>query len=360
MDALTEYFHAFKEYASIFGQFLADFVYTPVTQTVYGILTGFERQSAFFLLLSFLIVYIMYRCRYNVTVKKGRPEKFGEYFKTKKIYTHPSAKLDYIYFFTLGIADHILSVTLLRVLIPATAFAWFFAGIFDNLFGEVTTAYKPGLTVFLVYGFLVALFEDFSFYWTHRTFHTIPFLWEFHKVHHSAEVLEPFTAARVHPVEGICEGAMNALILGILGGVMVYIYGNEISPYTLAGVNYIHVLLNIAAGNLRHSQYWLSFGPLEYFISSPAQHQIHHSTNPKHYNKNYSTFFSFWDWLFGTLYLTSSKREEIIYGLGENENRHFRTLKDLYIYPFIAIYRRWIKPAFPSRKPARQDPGKAA
>jgi len=29
----------------------------------------------------------------------------------------------------------------------------------------------------------------------------VPFLWEFHKVHHSANVLTPITAFRVHPVD---------------------------------------------------------------------------------------------------------------------------------------------------------------
>src|ERR1039458_8498353 len=32
-------------------------------------------------------------------------------------------------------------------------------------------------------------------------FHAIPALWEFHKVHHSAEVLTPLTEMRTHPVE---------------------------------------------------------------------------------------------------------------------------------------------------------------
>ena len=46
----------------------------------------------------------------------------------------------------------------------------------------------------------------------------MPFLWEFHKVHHSAEVLNPITGFRSHPVDQVLDavvmGAMTGLALG--------------------------------------------------------------------------------------------------------------------------------------------------
>lgn len=39
-------------------------------------------------------------------------------------------------------------------------------------------------------------------YWIgHWLMHRVPFLWEFHKVHHSAEIMTPLTEWRQHPVE---------------------------------------------------------------------------------------------------------------------------------------------------------------
>ncbi|MEC7230725.1 MAG: sterol desaturase family protein, partial [Verrucomicrobiota bacterium] len=50
----------------------------------------------------------------------------------------------------------------------------------------------------LFYLFLFIL-DDFARYWLHRWLHAIPLLWSFHKVHHSASTLNPFTVFRTHP-----------------------------------------------------------------------------------------------------------------------------------------------------------------
>ena len=45
-------------------------------------------------------------------------------------------------------------------------------------------------------------------------FHKIPALWEFHKVHHSAEVMTPLTELRQHPVEIIVVVNLIGLATG--------------------------------------------------------------------------------------------------------------------------------------------------
>lgn len=58
----------------------------------------------------------------------------------------------------------------------------------------------------------------------------------------------------------------------------------------------------IAGANLRHSHVWISWGPwLEHVFISPAQHQIHHSNDPVHFDRNMGAFLAIWDRLFGTL-----------------------------------------------------------
>ena len=98
-----------------------------------------------------------------------------------------------------------------------------------------------------------------------------------------------------------------------------------------------------AGYNLRHTHLWILWPkPLRYVISSPALHQIHHSTAEKHFDKNFARTFIFWDWLFGTLYLPT-EREEITYGLGEEENRKYRSLKQIYLEPFKGATALYLK-----------------
>lgn len=45
---------------------------------------------------------------------------------------------------------------------------------------------------------------DFSIgYLSHRTLHMIPFMWRFHRVHHSDDFIDVTTTYRTHPVETV-------------------------------------------------------------------------------------------------------------------------------------------------------------
>ena len=78
-------------------------------------------------------------------------------------------------------------------------------------------------------------------------------------------------------------------------------------------------MCNSFAANLRHSHVWLSFGPVwEHIFISPAQHQVHHSIDKQHYNKNYGEVLAIWDWMFGTLYVPQT-RAKIAFDLCDNE-----------------------------------------
>jgi len=138
------------------------------------------------------------------------------------------------------------------------------------------------------------IISDFAGYWVHRAFHC-GWLWEFHKVHHSAPVMVPLTASRVHFLEKIVGRLVDLVLLGAYAGIFWYACGGEISRYTLFGVTYLVFIFNALASNLRHSHVWLSFGPrLEHILNSPAQHQIHHSDAPRHFHKNFGTNLSIW------------------------------------------------------------------
>jgi sterol desaturase/sphingolipid hydroxylase (fatty acid hydroxylase superfamily) len=164
----------------------------------------------------------------------------------------------------------------------------------------------------------VALFLAYELgYWIdHYLSHHIPFLWEFHKVHHQAEVLSPLTTFRVHPVDSIVFYNIQTAVMGITGGAVNYALGTPVTAFTIADSNVFVLVFTYLVGHLQHSHFWIVFhGIWGRMLLSPAHHQIHHSTNPAHFNRNFGAALGVWDWLFGTLYVPSKKREKLIFGV---------------------------------------------
>jgi sterol desaturase/sphingolipid hydroxylase (fatty acid hydroxylase superfamily) len=68
---------------------------------------------------------------------------------------------------------------------------------------------------------------------------------------------------------------------------------------------------------------------LEKILVSPAQHQLHHSINSKHFDCNFGAILSIWDTIGGSC-LTSNKDQQIEFGLkGQSEAAH--NLKNLIV-----------------------------
>lgn len=181
----------------------------------------------------------------------------------------------------------------------------------------------------------VFVWDDFLRFFNHYLMHKIPFLWEFHKLHHSARVLTPVTLYRAHPMESVIAIVRNSISLGVAIGVFIFIFGSSFSLWTLLGINGFGFLFNLVGANLRHSHIPLSFGPVEHLIISPIQHQVHHSKNEAHYDKNFGVSLSVWDRLFGTIVFSKEvKGQKLKVGL----NERFRTaLWRHYLAPFQSL-----------------------
>lgn len=306
------------------------------------------RFSTPFLIISITVAYLLYRKKSS---QSAEPITFWEGFiKLRSVYLHPSARIDYIWLFVSRIVQYTILIPIFALLfVPLMAFSSILTDLYVSLLGPINHMRSAGVGDLLFYGFLLIFSHDLGHYWVHRWFHTIPVLWEFHKVHHSAQVLVPPTAVRVHPVEKIVGRFVSTVINILLISIVLYVYGDEITPMQIFGTNYAVVVSNSLSSNLRHTHIWFSFGPyLEYILSSPAQHQIHHSNDQRHFDKNFTVHFSFWDWMFGTLYRTSSKQENITFGIGEEENKNYYSVWANMAYPFKAssalITKRFKKP----------------
>ena len=241
-----------------------------------------------------------------------RSEGFFRWLFPRSIYLHASHLVDLQLFAVnrlvglLGVFNKVAITTTVTVIIV------------NCLGGTLATADSLAP---LAVAFLVLIANDFSVYWIHRIHHEHPTLWPFHAVHHSAEVMTPITAYRKHPVYDLLGSLVKGVILGTTQGVLLSFFVTEVSGTLLLGTNIFYVVFHSVAANLRHSHVWVSFGPMwEHVFISPAQHQVHHSVDKKHYNKNYGEVLAIWDWMFGTLYVTATK-EDLRFGLGDRQGR---------------------------------------
>jgi sterol desaturase/sphingolipid hydroxylase (fatty acid hydroxylase superfamily) len=155
-------------------------------------------------------------------------------------------------------------------------------------------------------------------YWLeHYTSHKIPFFWAFHKVHHTAEVLTPLTVFRVHPVETWKFGNISALVIGATAGLLAWGFGGPPQAYVINGTNLVLVAFIYSVVHLQHSHAWIATtGVWGRLFISPAHHQIHHSGDPAHFDRNFGSTLAVWDWMAGTLHMPSARRERIAFGVG--------------------------------------------
>lgn len=263
------------------------------------------------------------------------------YLFPRRIWLHRSALLDYRFV----LVDKLLLASILGVgvllIVPGADEAVVAAGgaAVDEAVREVSEDLQASLALVLGYTAALLIVEDFLRYWAHRLMHTSALLWQFHKVHHSPEVLVPFTQMRTHPVNGLVNLARSLLAFAIVTGAFVLIFPGELNAITIFGINGGRFLFDVMGSHLRHSHVWLTWGPiLSRILISPAQHQIHHSRLRRHWNRNYGSQFAIWDWLFGTLYVPARK-ERIAFGLAEEDAARMRTVRGLYLEPFRAAAR---------------------
>jgi sterol desaturase/sphingolipid hydroxylase (fatty acid hydroxylase superfamily) len=183
------------------------------------------------------------------------------------------------------------------------------------------------------------LVDDFLRYILHYAEHRVPVLWELHKVHHSAEVMNFVTAERHHPLSTLWFQFGAGSGAAVVNGVFLWMFRENLTPVSILGANALWIASNMLCSTLRHSPAWLSFGPrVERWLISPAQHQIHHSVDPRHYGRNFGSTLAIWDRLFGTQYTTGPEREVTAFGLGE-ETARYRSLFALYAVPMVQACR---------------------
>ncbi|AXT51062.1 sterol desaturase family protein [Aquimarina sp. BL5] len=133
---------------------------------------------------------------------------------------------------------------------------------------------------------------DFVQWFTHVLLHKYPFLWTFHKIHHSVKEMGFAAHLRYHWMENIFYKPLKTIGVMILGGF---------EPEQA----YIVHFLAIAIGHFNHANIKITWGPLKYILNNPVMHLYHHSyILPKgSYGVNFGISLSLWDYIFKTNYI---------------------------------------------------------
>lgn len=275
---------------------------------------------------------------------------FLQFLFPKRVWLHSSARLDYGLFITNKIIKTLSFAPIVLTMVPVAIAV---TDSLEWLLGEpLMLQWHPSI-VMAVFTLLLFIFDDFTRYLLHLLLHKVPFLWEFHKVHHSAKVLTPFTIYRSHPVESYFYACRMALTQGVVVGLGYHLFGTGLSMYDILGANAFVFIFNIFGSNLRHSHIWFSWGDrLEGWFISPAQHQVHHSDNPRHFDTNLGSALAIWDRLGGTL-IKASEAGKVTIGVGKYDAGH-DSIMAIYWLPLKEAFKKLIPTRLTSLKKGKE------
>ena len=177
-----------------------------------------------------------------------------------------------------------------------------------------------------IYWLVLLIAEDFMFYWLHRVDHYCRLFWAVHVTHHSSEEFN--------------------LTVGFRSSVFQPLYRFIwFIPLPLLGFKGEDIMLMYAItqiyGILIHTQYIRKLGPLEWFMSTPSHHRVHHGANVKYLDKNMGMVFIFWDKWFGTF---QAEEEKVVYGLTTNLDKPY--------HPVKTVFHEWISILHDLKKPS--------
>jgi sterol desaturase/sphingolipid hydroxylase (fatty acid hydroxylase superfamily) len=156
-----------------------------------------------------------------------------------------------------------------------------------TLRGDAATTWWPDSWFFeaqLLWGLLFYTFMD---YWTHRVLHSVDRLWWFHAVHHDTPQMHILKSGRLHLGEELFSALLRPVPLLLLGAPAEVLVWME--------------LLSVFLGNLVHSNVDQRFPSwAHYFLPTVQLHNLHHATDRRYQDSNYSGFWPVWDVIFRT------------------------------------------------------------
>lgn len=166
------------------------------------------------------------------------------------------------------------------------------------------------------------LLFDLLMYWWHRINHKIPFLWRFHRVHHTDMDLDVSSASRFHFGETTMAAVLSYSLMLSLGATILEVRIFKVFFVLMTEFQHSNIRLPKPVEKI----VYLVFVP-------PAMHRVHHSDIQVETDSNYGAIFSFWDRMFGTFRVVEDQ-ERIVFGLKEYTDPKQLTIWKLLTLPF--------------------------
>jgi sterol desaturase/sphingolipid hydroxylase (fatty acid hydroxylase superfamily) len=154
---------------------------------------------------------------------------------------------------------------------------------------------------------IAAVVLDLAVYGQHVLFHSVQWLWRFHRVHHADHDVDVTTGLRFHPVEILLSLGWKLALVAALG-----------TPAEAALA--FEVLLN-ATSIFSHANVTVPAGldrALRLVLVTPDMHRIHHSVERVEHGSNFGFNVTWWDRILGTYRAEASAgRRDLRLGLPE-------------------------------------------
>ena len=170
----------------------------------------------------------------------------------------------------------------------------------------------------------IVLLDGWHYAW-HLISHKTPFLWRFHAVHHHDEAVDATTAFRFHAGDILLASLAVVAAVPILGLGIGHILSYELLMVPVSVFHHANIRIPERVDHV-----------LRIVLVTPRMHFVHHSRWQPETDSNYSSIFSFWDRLFGTLRLRRDPRT-LELGLDGYERRDHATLLGILATPIGPI-----------------------
>jgi sterol desaturase/sphingolipid hydroxylase (fatty acid hydroxylase superfamily) len=169
---------------------------------------------------------------------------------------------------------------------------------------------------------LAIVLLDYTLYLWHVLTHRVRFLWRFHEVHHVDREMDATTALRFHFGEVAISVLFRAAQVLAIGPAPIAVACWQI---------FLFVCILFHHSNVRLPLGWER--GLARLIVTPRLHGIHHSIAPADMNSNWSSGFTIWDWLHGTL-RTQVPQDSIVIGVAGHRGDLDQRLANVLALPF--------------------------
>ena len=171
----------------------------------------------------------------------------------------------------------------------------------------------------LVQVLLIMLVTDLAQYWVHRAFHQVPFLWRFHRIHHSVEAMDWLAGSRLHIVDVLVTRSLSLVPMVLLG-------------FSVEAINIYLPILALQSVFIHCNVEW-EFAGLQKIITTPKYHHWHHTSDPDALDRNFAISLPVIDMVFGTWH---SPKGEWPQGYGLTKD----PLEERYLAHLLAPFRR--------------------